>query len=95
MPGRPEWATLPTSKICDFDSDMCGFTPKGGADDKKMWRRSTTTKDRSSGPEKAYAGRYFLYLDTSGGKQKQGDARPVQNQTASLSLLASALNAIG
>ena len=74
VPGRPEWATLPTSKICDFDNGMCGFTPEGGADDKKMWRRSTTTKDRSSGPEKAYTGRYFLYLDTSSGKQKQGDA---------------------
>eukprot|EP01047_Picozoa_sp_COSAG01_P017191 COSAG01_NODE_904_length_12843_cov_83.351146_2_plen_2267_part_00 len=53
---------------CSFDtttSSLCGWTASG----KKRWTRGTTTPSANTGAQRAQSGKYFVYLETSGGNK--------------------------
>ena len=48
---------------CTFESGLCSWKMGGG---RRKWVRGTRTPSSSTGAAKAYAGRYFMFLETSG-----------------------------
>ena len=51
---------------CTFESGLCGWIQGG----KGKWVRGTQTPSSSTGAAKAYAGKYFMYLETSSPSSK-------------------------
>ena len=47
---------------CTFERGLCGWKKGGG---RRKWVRGTRTPSSSTGAAKAYAGRYFMFLETS------------------------------
>ena len=63
-------ANLPLQ--CGFEDDFCDFVQPIDNDDVEWLRLAEATPTSRTGPDFAYAGEWFIYIETSRGSRGEG-----------------------
>jgi hypothetical protein len=62
---KPGAGAHSSSGSCTFESSVCGWTEYG----KNAWTRGYATPSSGTGASRAHGGKWFMYLETSNGRQ--------------------------